>query len=213
MWREWWLSWHLPWEAILQMKSADTYTTLRTVPGGCKHSRSLSFSYLLQDKDLIHGDKWQRNLRQMSGLWGRHLGVGWPLRKPFTWHCMVLLCGKAALPGAQAHLWWAKLTRTGPSNLQTVSGPDHRTQALSLHQPWNHFLFSLSLPPFSPSFSFLFLLSPSPPPPQAWPSPPHPCLWTFLHLEIRSKSGVSPQPTFWPLAPASPTPSRALAFS
>ena len=72
-------------------------------------------------------------------------------------------------------------------------------QFLFLRQPWCYFLFSLSFP---------FLLSP--PPPQAWPSPPQPCLWAFLHLEIRSRSDMSPPSTSWPRGPASPTPSGAL---
>lgn len=40
---------------------------LRRVPGTWKPSKSLSFNYLLQDKDLIHRDKYQRKLRRMSG--------------------------------------------------------------------------------------------------------------------------------------------------
>ena len=48
-------------------------TTLRTVPGACKHSRSLSYNCLLQDTDLIHRPG---KLKQRSGCWGWYSG-GW----------------------------------------------------------------------------------------------------------------------------------------
>lgn len=75
-----------------------------------------------------------------SGLteetFGRWVGFA-----PLTWHCLVLLHGKPALPRTQAHLWVAKTTRTGLRSLQSVSEawPQVLGQAakdsLSLDQP------------------------------------------------------------------------------
>ena len=173
-------------------------TTLRTVPGACKHSKSLSYNCLLQDRFNPQARKVEAKVR-LLGRTFRGVG-GWVelCRSPLpgtAWssHMESQPCRVTGSPLTDQVGWdWTKWPQVGVWGLSPG-------QLLFLRQPWCYFLFSLSFP---------FLLSP--PPPQAWPSPPQPCLWAFLHLEIRSRSDMSPPSTSWPRGPASPTPSGAL---
>lgn len=63
----------------------------------------------------------KKKLRETAGWRRRYLAGVLDFTETLTWHCLVFLRGKPALPKAQAYLWLARLTRPGLRSLQTVS--------------------------------------------------------------------------------------------